>query len=138
MKNVLRQFWVNSGTRWPTSLRMKLLYHQVKMPPLQRIQPILLVSLDFHWNIHRLRAKYTFIIITSGRPICRYISVVADISVIDQCIGFPDNKNPYRLSASADEKFNISSLTNIKMYYLFSWKWVDIWRKNNFFNILFH
>ena len=59
----------------------------------------------------------------SDRPICRYISVEADISVIGRYIGFADNKNPYRyrLSASADKKANIGNLTDIKIYYLFSW-----------------
>ena len=45
---------------------------------------------------------------TSGRPICRYISAEADILVIGRYISF------------ADKKVNIGSLTDIRMYYLFS------------------
>ena len=60
---------------------------------------------------------------SSGRPICRYISVDADISVIGRYIGFADNRNPYRyrLLASADKKANIGSLTDIEICYLFVW-----------------
>ena len=64
----------------------------------------------------------------SGRPIHRYVSVSADISVIGRYIGFADNRNPYRyrLSASADKKANIGSLTDMKICYLFSWFFPNI------------
>ena len=50
----------------------------------------------------------------SGRPIYRYVSVSADISVIGRYIGFADIANAYRyrLSVSADKKAHIGGLTD--------------------------
>ena len=50
----------------------------------------------------------------SGRPIYRYVSVSADISVIGQYIGFADIANAYRyrLLVLADKKAYIGGLTD--------------------------
>ena len=52
--------------------------------------------------------------VASGRPIYRYVSVSADISVIGRYIGFADIANAYRyrLSVSADKKAHIGGLTD--------------------------
>ena len=58
----------------------------------------------------------------SGRPIHRYVSVSADISVIGRYIGFADKENAYRyrLSVSADKEAHIGSHTDMKITPLFS------------------
>ena len=58
----------------------------------------------------------------SGRPICRYLSALADISVIGRYIGFTDNRKAYRyrLSVSADKEAHIGSHTDMKITPLFS------------------
>ena len=59
---------------------------------------------------------------TSGRPIYRYLSASADISVIGRYIGFTDNRKAYRyrLSVSADKEAHIGSHTDMKITPLFS------------------
>ena len=58
----------------------------------------------------------------SGRPICRYLSASANISVIGQYIGFTDNRKAYRyqLSVSVDKEAHIGSHTDMKITPLFS------------------
>ena len=64
----------------------------------------------------------TILYIYSGRPIHRYVSVSADISVIGRYIGFADKENAYRyrLSVSADKEAHIGSLTDMKITPFFS------------------
>ena len=58
----------------------------------------------------------------SGRPICQYLSALADISVIGQYIGFTDNRKAYRyrLSVSANKEAHIGSTTDMKITPYFS------------------